>query len=511
MFQHCQYKWEYQATKEKQDAYQTLIKNYQIPEPQKFILLSQQQQNNIVKDFIKEIRKINIFPIFYYNKDGIKKEILSVINKNDVYFDQYDNLTTQATQGSSLLDFLFPNLHHITAGHKSNTSIYDTFYDDEKLFKCLLDYFKNRKLYTLKTAFFSRSKYIWNTGTNFLPIRAKAIYERFCPENGIIYDYSAGFGGRMLGALSSNNNYKYIAVQPNSDTYYNLLQLGQIIEGITNRTNSFQIYKQGSENFIPKEKIDFAFSCPPFFDLQKYSNQPTQSIIKFPQYEDWLKYYVKPTIKNCYNSLKQNGIFATDLMNYKKGNTKIYLIEDWLKLAQQEGFVLKQICNNNTRNRKKQDDDKQKILVFTKHNHTNINLFNINPNVIQKYNQRLKKIQQEKIKKQKTFCYYDIYGQLINSFLNIADLEKQCGYPKEIILKYLNKKRYNEYYFKVFTGDKQILQKIDIKPVICKINNVYFDSYSEAGRFLGVSRQAVHQAMKRKNQKINGYQIIWFL
>lgn len=511
MFQNCQYKWNYKATKEKQDAYQNLIKNFNIPEPAVFILLSQQQQTEIVKNFIKEVRKINIFPIFYYNEQGIKKEILSVINKNDVYFDAQDNLTTQATQGSSLLDFLFPNLHHITAGHKSNTSIYETFYDDEKLFKCLLDYFKNRKLYTLKTAFFSRSKYIWNTGTNFLPIRAKAIYERFCPENGIIYDYSAGFGGRMLGALSSNNNYKYIAVQPNSDTYYNLLQLGQIIEGITNRANSFQIYKQGSENFIPKEKIDFAFSCPPFFDLQRYSNQPTQSIIKFPQYEDWLKYYVKSTIKNCYNSLKQNGIFAVDLMNYKKGNTKFYLIEDWLKLAQQEGFILKQICNNNTRNRKKQDDDKQKILVFTKHDYTNINLFNINPNIVQKYNQKLKKIQQEKIKKQKTFCYYNIYGQLINSFSNIADLEKQCGYSKELISKYFNKKRYNEYYFKVFTGNEQVLQKINIKPVICKIDNIYFDSYSEAGRFLKVSRQAVHQAMQRKSQKINGYQITWLL
>ena len=62
------YKWEYQATKEKQDAYEDLIKNYQIPAPQEFILLSQQEQENIVKNFIKEIRKINIFHIFYYNK-----------------------------------------------------------------------------------------------------------------------------------------------------------------------------------------------------------------------------------------------------------------------------------------------------------------------------------------------------------------------------------------------------------------------------------------------------------
>ena len=509
MFQNCQYKWNYEAIKEKEDAYQNLIKNFYIPQPKDFILLSQEQQKNIVKNFIKEIRKINVFPIFYYNQQGIKKEILSVINKNNVFFDQNDNLTTQAIQGSALLDFLFPNLHHITAGHKNNTSVYDTFYDDDKLFKCLLNYLQNRKLYTLKTAFFSRSKYMWNTGTNFLPIRAKAIYERFCPKNGIIYDYSAGFGGRMLGALTSKNNYKYIAVQPNSDTYYNLLQLGQVIENITNKKQSFQIYKECSENFISKEKIDFAFSCPPFFDLQKYSNEPTQSIIKFPQYKDWLEYYVRPTIKNCYFSLKQDGIFAVDLMNYTKNNIKIYLIQDWIKIAQQEGFFLKQICNNNTRNRKKQDEDKEKILIFTKQLKTNINFLNINPDMIEEYNKKIEKINLEKLKKQKTFCYYDIYGNLKGSFLTLTDLEKQCKYPKEEIKKNLNKKRFNEYYFKTYIGDEEILQTIKIKPVICKINNTYFDSYAEAGRFLNVSRQAVHQAKQRNSKSINEYQIIW--
>jgi len=50
----------------------------------------------------------------------------------------------------------------------------------------------------------------------------------------------------MLGALSSKNNYTYIAVEPNSDTYYNLLQLGNFIENVTQRKNSFTIYKTGS-------------------------------------------------------------------------------------------------------------------------------------------------------------------------------------------------------------------------------------------------------------------------
>lgn len=64
------YKWEYQATKEKQDAYEDLIKNYQIPDPQEFILLSQQEQENMVKILLKKLGKLIFFLFFII----IKKE-----------------------------------------------------------------------------------------------------------------------------------------------------------------------------------------------------------------------------------------------------------------------------------------------------------------------------------------------------------------------------------------------------------------------------------------------------
>jgi len=76
-------------------------------------------------------------------------------------------------------------------------------------------------------------------------------------------------------------------------------------------------------------------------------------------------------------------------------------------------------------------------------------------------------------------------------------LQKECGYPIEVIKQNLNKKRYKEFYFRSFNYDEPVLQTIEIKPVICKINDIYFDSYAEAGRFLGVSRQAVQQSKKR--------------
>ena len=505
------YKWNYIPTKEKEDGYQDMLSNIHLPSTQQFILLSQQQQDLIIKNLIKQIRKINIFPIFYFNEQGIKKQILSVINKNDVTFNKQGVLDTQSRQGSLLLDYLFPNLHHMTAARKNALSVYDRFYDDDALYICLMSYLKKQSIHSLRTAFFSRARYLWNTGTNYLPIRAKVIYERFCPKNGIIYDYSAGFGGRMLGALSSNYNFTYIAVQPNTDTYYNLLNLGRQIEKVTNRKDSFHIHCIGSQDFIPTEKIDFAFSCPPFYDLEIYSNQNTQSIIKFPEYNNWLEGYVRSTIKNCFKSLKDDGIYAVDLMNFYKNNKYITLIEDWINLAIEQGFYLKQVHQIKTRTRKKEEQDKEKIFVFTKNKNLIIKNQTDN-NIIKSYEIRLEKAKKEKINRQKTFCVYNVFGKLIKSFTNLNDLVDWCNYPIENIKKSItSKKRCNQYYFRVYKGTETILDNINnIKKVICKVDNIYFDTYAEAGRYLKVSRQAVQQARDRKSKKINNYEVIWY-
>lgn len=62
---------------------------------------------------VAEIRKINVFPIYYFNKNGIEKEIEEAINKEVTF--EGDVLKNFNYQGLALLDFLFPNLHLATA------------------------------------------------------------------------------------------------------------------------------------------------------------------------------------------------------------------------------------------------------------------------------------------------------------------------------------------------------------------------------------------------------------
>ena len=81
--------------------------------------------------------------------------------------------------------------------------------------------------------------------------------------------------------------------------------------------------------------------------------------------------------------------------------------------------------------------------------------------------------------------------------------------PKEIKKVMKSKQLLDFYYYRKFSLEEEIPETIEVKQPICKIENVYFYTYAETGRFLGVSRQAVAQAKLKKSKKIAEKEIIW--
>lgn len=495
------YKWKYHTEKTSENVYEdisSLLKKYTQKE---YLALEKAEREQYIQEVIKEIRKINVFPIIYYNHDGIKEEIKKVIEKNDVTFVD-DSLYTRATQGSLLLNFLFPNLELAECFKLSNNNMYTRFYDDNIL-ATILD--KNFSCDTpsgnLPAIYFKYSRFYWPTPINFSAIRAKAIFEKFCPQDGVIYDYSAGYGGRMLGALSSNKNFTYIATEPNKNTCYNLNQLGRYIEEVTNRTNSYKIYDLGSECInLPKNSIDFCFSCPPFFKKEIYSDEDTQSTAIFPTYEEWKEGYVRKTIQNCYNSLKIDGVYGVDIMNYNYHGRVIPLINDWLQIAKEEGFYFHKslVISSRTRNR-----DGESIYLFTKDETIPL------PDYAPEGTNYLKQmtINKEKYQRRKHFIIvsYDINGKYLNNYSNYDEIENY-----EEIKPFINKNEpYKNIYYRIYRGNETVPVEITVKKPIVKIDDQYFFSQSDLARYLNISRQAVSQAKMKQSNKILNHDIEW--
>lgn len=153
---------------------------------------------------------------------------------------------------------------------------------------------------------------------------------------------NCGFGGRMLGALSSKNNYRYVGTDPCTETMYHLHQLGEYIEQVTGREDSYELHCCGSEEFRgPKNSIDFAFSSPPYFNLEVYSDEPTQCFNKFPELEEWLEGYVRATIKNIKYMLKPGKFYAVNIADFKVGSGQVVAyVDEWIRISGEEGMPL---------------------------------------------------------------------------------------------------------------------------------------------------------------------------
>lgn len=303
---------------------------------EQYLQMNEQERQVVVDEIFSVYRDKNIFPIQYYNESGIIDEIRKCVEK-DVELTS-DTLDFKFNQGSSLCKFLFPNIFEVEfAGDKRIMS--KKFYDDHILKRCIDFSLRFKKTATPSEIRTSMELIGGGVATNFPPMKAKALYEKYVPVNGIIYDFACGFGGRMLGALSSKNNYKYFGVEPNSETFESLSVLGSYIEQATDRDKIFKVYKQGSEDFMIKENYaDFAFSSPPYFSLEKYSDEETQCYNKFPELESWFDGYVRPTIENIYKMLKPNCYYAVNIADFNIGSKRVEYVDRWIEMSKEVGF-----------------------------------------------------------------------------------------------------------------------------------------------------------------------------
>jgi hypothetical protein len=188
---------------------------------------------------------------------------------------------------------------------------------------------------------------------------------------GDVYDYSAGYGGRLLGITSSIMGYSYTGIDPNTETFANLQYLASLITEAYGRDAN--LHCDTSENFEPTD-IDLAFSSPPYFNLEKYCDEPTQCMNRYTNMDEWFEGYVVPTMKNIYKGLNTDGVFATNIADYKSyGNKEFKVVDRWISTAESLGFKHKQTIKMILNTRPGVGNDKvagrekfEGVYVFTK-------------------------------------------------------------------------------------------------------------------------------------------------
>ncbi len=197
---------------------------------------------------------------------------------------------------------------------------------------------------------------------NFPPLTARYLYEKYThhiPQDVLnVYDPSAGWGGRILGAMSSLKRIHYIGTDPNTDNYID--ELGktryeyvadffnsEILE--TNNfweeeKNTYHLFQDGSE-FIGnnpgfqtyKNKLDLVFTSPPYFNREQYSEDEEQSYKLYPKYDNWRDNFLKPTLTTAFEYLKNDRYLLWNIADIKIGKKYHPLEQDSIDIIESLG------------------------------------------------------------------------------------------------------------------------------------------------------------------------------
>ena len=168
--------------------------------------------------------------------------------------------------------------------------------------------------------------------SNFRPTAAGAIYKKYGGD-GVMWDMSCGWGGRLVAALASPYIKTYIGTEPSTKTFEGLCKLR---DDFAYLGKSIQLNMMGSEDYVPeKESLDLCFTSPPYFDTEKYADEETQSYNKFPTRDTWGYGFLKRTFRNCYHGLKPGGYMLINIANTPKYKD---LEEMTIDYANQVGF-----------------------------------------------------------------------------------------------------------------------------------------------------------------------------
>ena len=169
--------------------------------------------------------------------------------------------------------------------------------------------------------FFAKSmKKIGGTSI-FDPVICEILYNWYCPKNGLILDCFAG--GSVRGIMANFQGMNYIGCELRREQVEDNLQQYEKIQ----KENSFNdLYahwicddSRNILNHCKDVKADLLFSCPPYADLEVYSDD-SRDISNMP-YDAFLVAYKDIILKSC-SLLKENSfaIFVVGEVRDKNGN-----------------------------------------------------------------------------------------------------------------------------------------------------------------------------------------------
>lgn len=210
--------------------------------------------------------------------------------------------------GLPALDYWF--LHHrLKTRTRRHISFYEAMKDPStvrRLNKLVVQYKKKAlteydRTQRLKAQYQVFQLY-YGTVNQFRPLVAKWVYSQLKPRVGVL-DFSMGWGGRLLAAMSMG--IPYIGIDANTKleaSYRNMIEMYE-------PTAKVKLHFQPSEQVkFSRFQYDLVFTSPPYFMIEEYEKMPP-----YKDKLDFLETFFIPVVKSAWDNLLPGGHMALNM------------------------------------------------------------------------------------------------------------------------------------------------------------------------------------------------------
>ena len=210
--------------------------------------------------------------------------------------------------GLKALDYFFMH-HRIKARTKRHISFYEAMHDRSvvKKLRELVVQYKKKQLSEYDRIGLLKAQYqvfqlYYGTINQFRPMIAKWVYTLLKPTVGIL-DFSAGWGGRLIAAMSMG--IPYIGIDANKKleaSYHTMIKTYEPDADVT------LFFKPSEKVDVSKFKYDLIFTSPPYFMIEEYEKMPA-----YKSKQDFLDTFFIPVIMNVWKYLVPGGNMALNM------------------------------------------------------------------------------------------------------------------------------------------------------------------------------------------------------
>ena len=223
------------------------------------------------------------------------------------------NISSRCRTGNNIVDyFTFTERLNTKGKYDINFFEFITNIDEfkkKKFIANMLKYYEDVKNKNKTKNNYTVLKEVYNICISainiFRPLVAMEIYAKYNPKR--VLDFTCGWGGRLVGACALNIP-NYIGIDINTNLLNSYLEMKSFFNNVS-ETNVDIFFENAAEFDYSQINYDMVLTSPPYYFLEKYSNNKTYNNSKNEMKN---KFYI-PVFSNTYKYLQQGGNYCLNI------------------------------------------------------------------------------------------------------------------------------------------------------------------------------------------------------